>query len=424
MGAQRFGIEGNAKTNEIARQQRQMNGYPLRSFLATGGPIILPPKHGEGLMGIPMNMGLTQYTDSNAVMSQSYVSQFTEPLNAPLENNTILLAKAGIQARSESASNPYKTLQFLHNMHASVEQIRENEKKHLELRGFNHQQNINETLQEKQDFANRVEKRQRESSSAATSSAATPPRTPAMKSTPFRSPKRITVDSSEIEEDESEETGEEQINKRHSAHQVKRQMSKEQTESELERIEQTFGSPAREEIENTMHENVTLEDAVDLYLKHNVAAMQIVEERRRQTESINKQFIRERRTLEDKRNRYVSFQQASSPGMGPQAKVEFGLLEGNDLESVSKNITMDASAVQTPTLRNGMQWNSGSFISNASSTYTDVERVQESPGFFSPIPKAQLSFQQGAIRATSPLRSKLPLRERQSFIPRLTQKKN
>lgn len=143
MGGQRFGIEGNAKTNELARQQRQMNGYPLRSFLATGGPVILPPKHGEGLMATPMNLGRSQYSTYNAVQGQSYVSHFTEPLNAPLENNSILLGRAGIQAYSESASDPYKAMNFMNNMHRSLSDIRSNEKKHLQLRGF-HRQEMNQ----------------------------------------------------------------------------------------------------------------------------------------------------------------------------------------------------------------------------------------------------------------------------------------
>lgn len=139
MGGQRFGMEGNSKTNERARQQRQMNGYPLRSFLATGGPVILPPKHGEGLMATPMNLGRSQYSTYNAVQGQNYVSAFTEPLNAPLENNTILLGRAGIQAYSESASDPYKAVNFMNNMHSSLAQIRANQQKHLNERGFKRQ---------------------------------------------------------------------------------------------------------------------------------------------------------------------------------------------------------------------------------------------------------------------------------------------
>jgi hypothetical protein len=32
MGGQRFGLEGNSNLKMNARQQRQLNGYPLRSF--------------------------------------------------------------------------------------------------------------------------------------------------------------------------------------------------------------------------------------------------------------------------------------------------------------------------------------------------------------------------------------------------------
>lgn len=133
MGAQRFGIEGNAKTNEIARQERQMNGYVLRSFLATGGPVILPPKKNDSLLGIPSKFGHIQYTQ-NAVQGQQYTSAFTEPLNAPLENNTILLGRTGVEALSESISNPYKALQFQLNLNASRDQIDQVAQEHEQIR--------------------------------------------------------------------------------------------------------------------------------------------------------------------------------------------------------------------------------------------------------------------------------------------------
>lgn len=141
MGGQRFGIEGNAKTNELARQQRQMNGYVLRSFLATGGPIILPPKKNDSLLGIPSKFGQIQYTP-NAVVGQQYTSSFTEPLNAPLDNNTILLGRAGVQAKSNSISNPYKALQFQMNMDATQDQIQQVEAQHLQRRGENAQEDF------------------------------------------------------------------------------------------------------------------------------------------------------------------------------------------------------------------------------------------------------------------------------------------
>lgn len=136
MGGQQFGIAGNQKTNEWARQQRQMNGYPLRSFLVTGGPVILPTKREEGLMAIPVNRGLTQYTQYNGVVG-NYASSFTEPLTAPMASEMQMLARAGAQARSDSIVNPYKALQFQLNMHKTQAEIADNEARHRELRGYN-----------------------------------------------------------------------------------------------------------------------------------------------------------------------------------------------------------------------------------------------------------------------------------------------
>lgn len=74
MGGQLFGIGGNSKTNEYARQQRQINGYPLRHFSASG-PIILPSKHLDGLLQTPVNVGLTQYVPrGEGVVPGQYVS--------------------------------------------------------------------------------------------------------------------------------------------------------------------------------------------------------------------------------------------------------------------------------------------------------------------------------------------------------------
>jgi hypothetical protein len=139
-------VAGNQKTNEMERQARQMNGYVLRSFLATGGPVVLPTKHGEGLMATPQNMGQTQYTQYNGVMG-NYVSSFTEPLNAPMDSGMIALSKLGIQARSESASNPFKFLQFQLNMHNTQEQIKALEEKHKQLRGYNQEGSIQKAYQ-------------------------------------------------------------------------------------------------------------------------------------------------------------------------------------------------------------------------------------------------------------------------------------
>lgn len=141
MGGQRFGLEGNVKTNELARQHRQMNGYVLRSFLATGGPVILPPKKNDSVIGLPSKFGQVQYTP-NAVQGQQYVSSFTEPLNAPLENNTILLGRQGIQAKSNSISDPYKALQFQMGMEASQAQIKAVADAHAERKSANAQEDL------------------------------------------------------------------------------------------------------------------------------------------------------------------------------------------------------------------------------------------------------------------------------------------
>lgn len=147
MGGGMFGIATDEKTKTYARQQRQINGYVLRSFKANGGPIILPPKHGEGLLATPMNLGQRQYGGYNSIVG-NYVSSFTEPLQAPLDNNTMLLAKAGIMASNESASNPYAKLQFLLNMQNTQREINENQAAFMETRQYNVQKDIAKTLRE------------------------------------------------------------------------------------------------------------------------------------------------------------------------------------------------------------------------------------------------------------------------------------
>ena len=87
MGGQLFGIGGNSKTNEYARQQRQINGYALRHFSASG-PIVLPPKHMDGLLQTPHNVGLTQYVPVGMGVIGGYVSQYTEPNVMHMEEGT------------------------------------------------------------------------------------------------------------------------------------------------------------------------------------------------------------------------------------------------------------------------------------------------------------------------------------------------
>lgn len=119
MGAQRYGFEGNMNLQDYSRQARQMNGYPLRSFSADAPAVILPPKYG----------GAPQYT-SNSVESESFVSRFTEPMSAPLQQNTILLGTQGYTVDNNSASDPFIPTGFEMNMFKSKDAIDANEYQH------------------------------------------------------------------------------------------------------------------------------------------------------------------------------------------------------------------------------------------------------------------------------------------------------
>ena len=119
MGGQRMGMEGNQNLLENARQERRMNGYPLRSFSADEPAIILPPKYG----------GFPQYV-INQSERDNFVSRFTEPLSAPLQQNTILLATQGYEMTNESASDPYTAYGFEHNLHKSAVAIDYNDMVH------------------------------------------------------------------------------------------------------------------------------------------------------------------------------------------------------------------------------------------------------------------------------------------------------
>lgn len=151
MGGGLYGIANDEKTKTYARQQRQINGYVLRSFISHGGPIVLPPKHGEGLLMTPMNMGQRQYGGYNSIVG-NYVSSFTEPLQAPLDNNTMLLAKAGIAMASNSASSPYARLQFNMNMHLTQEEINKNQAQFIEQRQYNVQKDIAKELRQEESL--------------------------------------------------------------------------------------------------------------------------------------------------------------------------------------------------------------------------------------------------------------------------------
>ena len=127
MGGERYGLEGNMNINMYARQTRQMNGYPLRSFSADNPAIILPPKYG----------GFPRYT-SNETERENYVSRFTEPLSAPLQQNTLLLGSQGYTVTNNSASDPFAPQGFINNMFASRDAIDYNEYMHRQKRFLEH----------------------------------------------------------------------------------------------------------------------------------------------------------------------------------------------------------------------------------------------------------------------------------------------
>jgi len=141
MGGQQFGYAGNSKFNEKARQNRQMNGYTLRSFLATGGPLIVPSKRSDPLIATQGTMGHAVFVINSADTGQS-TSAFTEPLYGMLDSNAMSMGRAGLEAMSESIGNPYQKLQFMLNMHESASSIKDNQDKFNEIRGYNKQEDI------------------------------------------------------------------------------------------------------------------------------------------------------------------------------------------------------------------------------------------------------------------------------------------
>jgi hypothetical protein len=109
-------LEGNVNLKEQERQERQMRGYPLRSFSANNPVIILPDKFG----GLPLyTRNQTEYSD--------FCSSFTAPMSLPLQNDTILLGREGYSVSNDSASKPFEELGFEMNMHKSNVAIDYNE---------------------------------------------------------------------------------------------------------------------------------------------------------------------------------------------------------------------------------------------------------------------------------------------------------
>jgi hypothetical protein len=171
MGGERYGFAGNSKFNEQARQERQMNGYPLRSFLATGGPLVLPGKRGDPLLATQGTMGHSVFIRNSADMGLS-TSSFSEPLHDALDTNALSMGRSGAEAMSEAIQNPFQRLQFMLNMHESNASIQNNQEEHQNIKAYNQQGNIKESLA-KEEQRMRTEKinydrqRQREARMAA-----------------------------------------------------------------------------------------------------------------------------------------------------------------------------------------------------------------------------------------------------------------
>jgi hypothetical protein len=119
MGGQRYGMEGNMNLQDYSRQARQINGYPLRSFSATAPAVVLPPKYG----------GFPRYVENEGERTD-YVSRFTEPISAALQQNTILLGREGYTVSNNSASDPFIPMGFDMNMFKTKDAIDQNEYQH------------------------------------------------------------------------------------------------------------------------------------------------------------------------------------------------------------------------------------------------------------------------------------------------------
>lgn len=126
MGGELQGFESNELVLTQARQQRQINGYPLRQFSADQPAVVLPKKYG----GFPLY-------NRNQLDYPELVSVFTEPMSAPLQSNTELLGRMGAVAMTNDAARPYEEAGFINPMTRNYEQLAENEnqfiqRKHLQ----------------------------------------------------------------------------------------------------------------------------------------------------------------------------------------------------------------------------------------------------------------------------------------------------
>ena len=131
MGGQLSGFESNELLLTYARQQRQINGYPLRHFDANNPAVVLPKKYG----GFPMyNRNQTEYPE--------LVSVFTEPMSAPLQRDTELLGRAGAVAMSNDLNNPYSAEMFMNPLNHTMSELEQNKSVFIQRK---HLQNMSDT---------------------------------------------------------------------------------------------------------------------------------------------------------------------------------------------------------------------------------------------------------------------------------------
>jgi hypothetical protein len=117
MGGERNGFASNELLLTQARQQRQLNGYPLRSFSASNPAVVLPKKYG----GFPLY-------NRNQVEYPEFVSVFTEPMSAPLQSDaTLMPSRAGELPKTvNSLHNPYEENYFMDPMAQSYDAMEAN----------------------------------------------------------------------------------------------------------------------------------------------------------------------------------------------------------------------------------------------------------------------------------------------------------
>ena len=126
MGGELAGFQSNDLVKTLARQDRQINGYPLRHFDAQNPAVILPVKYG----GFPLyNRNQTEYSD--------FVSVFTEPMSAPLQRDTELLSRMGKTPISNSLTKPFEEDGYMNPMNKTYDQLQSNkaefvQRKHLQ----------------------------------------------------------------------------------------------------------------------------------------------------------------------------------------------------------------------------------------------------------------------------------------------------